>query len=554
MKEMKSTSLEGGSTPSLTAKERGATAIVICALLFGLMGAVALAIDVGSWYQRSSQLQKAADAAVLSGVATKVEGNNVTLAEQRAREIIAQNGIDLNEEITLANGTKVKRIKVEIVHPRDDQYQVLITDRRMDVYFGRAVGLDALSRSSTAQLNVCTAECYQKVDIPKPHLALNTTGSGDGYLPIYVEGDSRLFAINHKVNSGSNTASATAQQLICIDRFTNAVCAGYPRSLQTAAGNSGTSGSTNVFTNNRVAAVVVGRKIYVGAQGTVGTKSYFGINCWNTANDTSCGFAPLAELAKGSGTYPNRGGGPVLVNGKLYAVTDNGKIHCVNPSDLSYCAGYGTSSGTGSYTSGVNTALKTATPAYPDYVMSQNSVDQPLMPIDHELIGQKIFWTMHYRTQKWTSGALSGQYVGSLLHCWDVATGAPCSGFGVKVLPWRLDTTAGGDGSVFVRYNTGLVGEGVCVMKMGAGYKCYGVNGSELGSLTSALHTKFSNNLERYGEFYLDGRTYFAGQYNLSEVYCWNWATATSCGNQNWKTSSNSPLYNSAILSQPGDR
>jgi hypothetical protein len=502
-------------------------------LLFGLLGAVALAVDVGSWYQRSSQLQKAADAAVLSGVVAKVEASNVALAEQKALEIIAQNGIDTEETIQVkVNGVTVtkKRIEVKILTARDDQYKVQIIDHKLDSYFAGALGITVMSRSSIAQLNVCERECYQRVQIPKPHLTLNTTGTGDGYIPIFIEDDPRLFAINHKTNSN-------VKQVVCIDRRTNAPCEGYPRGLQTAYGATGTSG-TNVFVNNKVMSVVIGRKIYIGGQGTVDGASWSGIACWDTATDAGCGFAKFAQLAKGSGTYPNRGGGPALVNGNLYGFTDDGKIHCVSPTNLaSECTGYPKPS-----------ALEQLSYPLPDYVMNQNGVDKPLFPVDHEVVGTKVYWTMHYRAQKWTSGPSTGSYIGSRLHCWDTATNNACSGFGVKTLPWRIDSSAGGDASLFVRYSTSLAAEGVCVLKMGSSYKCYTLAGADMGSLSSALHAKFSSNLERYQDFTFQGKTFFPGQWDRSEIYCWDWKTSTSCGDRNWKTWPESPLYNNPIV------
>lgn len=82
----------------------------------------AFAADVGHWYSTAAKLQRAADAAALAGV---VWMPDLTQAGTQARNVIRQNGIDVNA--TLPDGTL--RYDVVLMNPSEARLRVTITDR-----------------------------------------------------------------------------------------------------------------------------------------------------------------------------------------------------------------------------------------------------------------------------------------------------------------------------------------------------------------------------------------------------------------------------------------
>lgn len=66
--------------PTDRARERGAVAIVVAAILVGLFAMAALAVDAGFMYQAQRSLQTAADAAVMAGLPTMSTANAIAMA------------------------------------------------------------------------------------------------------------------------------------------------------------------------------------------------------------------------------------------------------------------------------------------------------------------------------------------------------------------------------------------------------------------------------------------------------------------------------------------
>ena len=121
--------------------QRGYILVTFGFLLVPLLLMVGLSVDVGSWYQRSSDIQKAADSAALAGV---VWLPDFSQAERFAREAARRNGFEDGGDISVA----VNRVPG---HPR--QLRVDISDRRVGSFFyqnlgGRKIGL---SRAGTAE-------------------------------------------------------------------------------------------------------------------------------------------------------------------------------------------------------------------------------------------------------------------------------------------------------------------------------------------------------------------------------------------------------------------
>ena len=123
-----------------TQHERGYIVAMLGLLLVPLLLMVGLSVDVGYWYNRASEVQKAADAAALAGV---VFLPNVGDAETHARIAGARNGFDWQDgDVTMS------------VEPAGERrLRVTLTEHRVGSFFFASVGgrtLD-ITRSSMAQ-------------------------------------------------------------------------------------------------------------------------------------------------------------------------------------------------------------------------------------------------------------------------------------------------------------------------------------------------------------------------------------------------------------------
>ncbi len=102
---------------------------IVAVCLVGLLGFVALAIDIGMMVVARTQCQNAADIAALAGARTLDGsiGNNVPAAVAEATQS-AQNNLVLNTPITAAQVTTVQA----------GVYAYDTTDNRFQVVFGQA--------------------------------------------------------------------------------------------------------------------------------------------------------------------------------------------------------------------------------------------------------------------------------------------------------------------------------------------------------------------------------------------------------------------------------
>jgi len=123
------------------AKDRGYAVILTALVLVPMMGFVGFAVDVGAWYNRASELQRAADAAALAGVVMQPDFSR---AETAARDAAARNGFTHGEggiEVNVSNAGS-NRLVVEIV------------DTDAELYFS-SLFLDdlAIGRQAQAEFN-----------------------------------------------------------------------------------------------------------------------------------------------------------------------------------------------------------------------------------------------------------------------------------------------------------------------------------------------------------------------------------------------------------------
>ncbi|WCO68877.1 pilus assembly protein TadG-related protein [Iamia majanohamensis] len=123
-------------------RQGGYILVKFALLLIPLMLMAGLSIDVGYWYNRTSDLQKAADAAALAGV---VWLPDVDEAKTQARAAATRNGF--------TNGVDGITVQVEKVAGTTRQLRVTIADPAVGSFFFENLGGNTidLSRSATAE-------------------------------------------------------------------------------------------------------------------------------------------------------------------------------------------------------------------------------------------------------------------------------------------------------------------------------------------------------------------------------------------------------------------
>ncbi len=154
-------------------KEGGYTMAMTAILLVPLMLMAALAVDVGSWYVKAQEVQRAADAAALAGVPFMPDFYND--AKAKALETAAKNGY--------TDGVNGVTIDVSPVPGNRRRLKVTITDPRVRTYFGVIV------RNSITVTRSATAEYVLPVPLgsPRNYLGTGTLGKTTGvFTPEYL--------------------------------------------------------------------------------------------------------------------------------------------------------------------------------------------------------------------------------------------------------------------------------------------------------------------------------------------------------------------------------
>jgi Flp pilus assembly protein TadG len=121
--------------------DHGYAIILMALVLIPMLGAAAVAVDLGSRYSAAADMQKAADAAALAGVVVLPRGLGAATTE--ARQVAARNGFVHDP---------LGPVTVEVSQISSDQVQVTITDSEPDSYFLGNFNTDEIvSRSATAR-------------------------------------------------------------------------------------------------------------------------------------------------------------------------------------------------------------------------------------------------------------------------------------------------------------------------------------------------------------------------------------------------------------------
>lgn len=356
---------EAFQSSRIARSERGAVAFIVTVLVGFLIVFIlgALALDLSRTADRGQDLQNSADAAALAAVVVyedeQVKGTPIDdaedLAEDKAKEVLLQNGIDIDGDPNLS---------VEFDYPGGSgRVNVRVIDRTVTSILGplsqSALGFDQeISRQATADFISC-ATCALNVKIPGPFSAASVGGNGDGFIPIEV--GNRLYALNHN-NSGN--------QIVCIDTQTGRPCWRVGDSPTGPREPGRPAYPSGVFSGNSPEmphAGVVGDLIYWSATAPSGLHLY----CWDTSNDLPCisgrrmgtdprGVEPTQPFFnEGGGTLLKdeaRGGGTIAYNDRIYLFSDNHEIHCYNPASNGPCTDF----------TGIFDSLDTGLAIFPD--------------------------------------------------------------------------------------------------------------------------------------------------------------------------------------------
>ncbi len=124
-----------------------------------ILGFTAFTVDYGSWYNRSTQLKRAADAAALAGVVWMPE---FEAAQTAALAAAARNGF--------VDGQNNIEVDVEEVAGNNRQLEVSIRDTKAQQFFSRVV----MQKQSIGRTSM--AEYVLPVPLGSPK---NTLGTGD---------------------------------------------------------------------------------------------------------------------------------------------------------------------------------------------------------------------------------------------------------------------------------------------------------------------------------------------------------------------------------------
>lgn len=207
-------------TEAVAHREHGYVLVMFALLLVPLLLMAGLSVDVGSWYSKASNMQKAADAAALAGV---VWLPDVASATQFAKEAAAKNGY--------TDGSK--GVTVGVTQISDRRLRVSITDPKVPSFFYQNLGGKKISITRKA-----TAEYVLPVPLGSPdnhfgndptdtsYTQPNLWGNIHGPKTDTVKGDAFAPGCRNSDNCGTNNNTAYRPN-------------GYLYSLDVSAGTTG---------------------------------------------------------------------------------------------------------------------------------------------------------------------------------------------------------------------------------------------------------------------------------------------------------------------------
>lgn len=176
----------------LGAEERGSALAFTAVALVGILGMLALAIDLGMLYETRGQAQRAADAAALAGAAALVDYGNDPGVEDRVYEY-AEPYVRENPVRGVVASMEPGDVDVDL-----DEWRVTVTvhrtverDNPVSTFFGRIIGRETVDVRALATAEAAEAggvKCLLPLAIPDRWFDANGDGlydeeDGDYYIP-----------------------------------------------------------------------------------------------------------------------------------------------------------------------------------------------------------------------------------------------------------------------------------------------------------------------------------------------------------------------------------
>ena len=531
--------------------ERGAILVLTALVMLLLLFIAAFATDLGAWYRQGEEQRRAADVGSLNGIAaydrgskaffasleaadpsrTVVGWGDLTPAEQLlAEEAAIIDAVDTIQALLETSGLSFSAAPtITIANPPDDPFTesiVLLTaddgsvvtitrsfiengtnvdtgapiyTRVIDVsvsrtgeqYFSNIIrDAPTIDRSAQSLLSNCGAECTRAIVLNPPFVGFQGNGNGDGYAPLLFDRDVTTRGIEEVWGVNRQSSGDGNGQIICMIVEDQAPC-GAPLDL-------------NYQTGNRpVEYISDSGKIFYAGRDRATERT--GIACFDAAISAECA-TPFIGLFD-QDTNPQFTGwinatGPFAYDGRLYIVSQDGRIGCVTE---------------GMVQCGPNLTQNLTT--FNDARMPDLE-DSEFYVSNGEQIGDRLYLTQNTAT-------------GVFFHCLDLGAGngtvSNCGGAPI------FNTTLGNGGDdnlTFFAHDTNGTPNAICVLnilRMDNG--CVNINSWTSTGEIAGMRTGLSNLGQSWGGDTLtwDGRrTFFAGG-NSNYIGCWNWETQAAC-------------------------
>ena len=190
-------------------RPRGQILLIVMVAMFVMMGAAALAVDIGRLWTTKRLMQSAADAAALAGADAAASGGDATAVNAAALAAATQNGFTDGSSST--NSTKPASVAVSYP-PTSGQYKgnsdvvQVVLSQTQPTYFLGVLGLSQIPVSVTAAaMTISSGSCIYSLD-PTAQGAVTVTGSSsvNSACGVYVNSDNS----SALVASGGGTVTA----------------------------------------------------------------------------------------------------------------------------------------------------------------------------------------------------------------------------------------------------------------------------------------------------------------------------------------------------------
>ncbi|MDX6534202.1 MAG: hypothetical protein QOF68_1946 [Gaiellales bacterium] len=182
--------------PDRGARERGQTLVLITVFMMSLLGAAALAVDVGQFYLTKRAVQAAADASALAGASQLPVSQSA--ATTAANAMYAKNG-KASDGVSVSIATK---------NTASDSVKVTAT-RATPGYFAKAFGIASANIQATATATIGSYTAYSSTTNVMPWGVMQGTYvPGTSYTIYGDSSSSNNGALSVDVHSGSSCAGA----------------------------------------------------------------------------------------------------------------------------------------------------------------------------------------------------------------------------------------------------------------------------------------------------------------------------------------------------------